>query len=130
AQTGRFSWGAVAAGIPAGLLMTLLLYANNLRDIQGDREAGLRTLPMRFRPVEAKVLAGLFLAGPYLMTSAMAATGHVPFATQAALLTLPLAVRWFWKVWTGPVTDGLVKGMALLHLVFGLLFAAGLWMGR
>lgn len=130
AQTGRFSWGAVAAGIPAGLLMTLLLYANNLRDIQGDREAGLRTLPMRFRPVEAKVLAGLFLVAPYLMTTAMAATGQVPFATQAALLTLPLAVRWFWKVWTGSVTDGLVKGMALLHLAFGLLFAAGLWMGR
>jgi len=129
AQTGRFSWSAIAAGVPAALLMTLLLYTNNLRDLSSDRAAGLHTLAMQLRPTEAKLLAGVFLAVPYLMTGLMAATRLLPMATLAALLTLPLGVAWFRGVWTGPVAEPHVVGMARLHLLFGLLFAAGLWWG-
>ena len=129
AQTGRFSWGAVAAGIPAALLMTLILYANNLRDVRSDRDAGLRTLPMLFKPTEAKLMAGLLLGVPYAMTALMALTGRLPPATLAALLTLPLAVRWYRGVWIGPVAEKHVVGMAMLHLAFGLLFAAGMVLG-
>lgn len=130
AQTGRFSWSAVAAGIPAALLMTLLLYTNNLRDLRSDREVGLRTLPMLFNPAGAKGLAGLLLAVPYLMTTLLAATRWLPFATQGAWLTIPLAVRWYLRVWKGPVEEKDVVGIAMLHMAFGLLFAAGLWIGR
>jgi 1,4-dihydroxy-2-naphthoate polyprenyltransferase len=130
AQTGRFSWGAVAAGIPAALLMTLILYTNNLRDMQSDRTAGLRTLPMIFKPTEAKMVAGLFLAVPYLLAMLMAVTRQLPLATLAAWLTLPIAGRWFRGVWTGPVEEKHVVGSAMLHMVFGLLFAAGLWLGH
>lgn len=130
AQTGCFSWGAVSAGIPAALLMTLLLYTNNLRDMPSDRAVGLRTLPMLFKPIEAKVVAGLFLVAPYLMTALMAATHRLPVATQWALLTIPLAVRWYRRVWKGPVEERDVVGMAMLHLAFGFLFAAGLWIGH
>ena len=129
AQTGRFSWSAVAAGVPAALLMTLILYANNLRDMRSDRDAGLLTLPMLFAPLEGKVVAGLFLVVPYLLTALMA-VHQLPRATLAAGLTIPLAVRWFRDVWIGPVEEKHVVGMAMLHLAFGLLFAAGLWIGR
>jgi 1,4-dihydroxy-2-naphthoate polyprenyltransferase len=130
AQTGRFSWGAIAAGIPAALLMTLILYTNNLRDIRSDRDAGLRTLPMLFGPLEGKVVAGLFLVTPYLLTLLMALTRQLPFAILATLLTIPLAVRWYRGVWIGPVEEKHVVGMAMFHLVFGLLFAAGLGIGH
>lgn len=130
AQTGRFSWGALATGTPAALLMTLLLYTNNLRDLRSDRAAGLRTLPMLFKPAVAKGIAGIFLAVPYLLTAWMAATRHLPLATLAAGLTLPWAARWFRGVWTGPVEEKHVVGMAMLHLAFGALFAAGLGIGR
>ena len=127
AQTGHFSWSAVASGIPAALLMTLLLYTNNLRDLESDRDAGLHTLPMLFKPTEAKWMAGLFLVMPYLMTSLMALSHLLPMATLATLLTLPMAVRWLQGVWVGSVTEKDMLGIAMLHLVFGLLFAAGLW---
>ena len=127
AQTGRFSWGAVACGIPAAFLMTLLLYVNNLRDLDSDREAGLHTLPMLFKPTEAKIMAGFLLVVPYGMTAGMALSRLLPLATLAPLLTLPAAARWFRGVWTGPVLEQHVVGMALLHMAFGLLFAAGLW---
>ncbi|MDD2241046.1 MAG: prenyltransferase [Kiritimatiellae bacterium] len=128
-QTGRFSWGAVAAGAPAGLLMTLLLYTNNMRDVVSDRAAGLRTLPMLFRPVEAKVVAGLMLVAAYAMTTGMVATRHLPVAVHLSLLTLPWAVGWFWQVWKGPVQERQVVGIASLHLVFGGMVVVGLWLG-
>ena len=129
AQTGRFSWGAVATGIPASLLMLLILYANNLRDIRSDREAGLRTLPMLLAPTEAKVLALVFLSVAYLLTGLMASTRQLPLATLLPFLTIPLAVRWSRRIWGRPAEEGDVIGMAQLHMAFGLLFAAGLWIG-
>ena len=130
AQTGRFSWSAIAAGIPAGLLMTLLLYANNLRDVPSDREAGLRTLPMLFKPLEAKFVAGLFAFVPYALTALMALTRRLPTATLLAELSLPLALRWFGGIWKRPVVERDVVGAAQLHLAFGLLFVVGLAIGR
>ena len=126
AQTGRFSWSAIAAGIPDGLLMTLLLYANNLRDVRSDRDAGLRTLPMLFQPLEAKALALVLLAVPFLLTGLMAGTGRLPAGIAWAFLTIPLAIRWALRVWQNPVGENDVRSMAMLHLAFGALFAAGL----
>lgn len=126
AQTGRFSWGAIAAGLPAALLMVLILYANNLRDVRSDRAAGLRTLPMRFTPIEAKALALVLLAAPYVLTGLMAGTGQLPAPVALPFLTIPLAVRWALRVWRNPVAETDVKSMAMLHLAFGALFAAGL----
>lgn len=130
AQTGRFSWSAVAAGMPAALLTTLILYTNNLRDLRSDREAGLRTLPMLFTPIAAKLIAGLLLAVAYGLVLLLAASQQLPSATLAAWLTLPAAILWARAVWIGPVAEKHVVGMSLLHLLFGLLFAGGLWFGH
>ena len=126
----RFSWAAIAAGIPAALLMTLILYTNNLRDLPSDRLAGLHTLPMLFKPVEAKALALVILAVAYVLTGMMAGTRQLPLATQLCFLTLPLAVKWALRVWREPVAERDVVGMAQLHMVFGLLFAIGLSINR
>lgn len=130
AQTGRFSWAAIAAGVPAALLMTLLLYTNNLRDLDADRAAGLRTLPMHFSPAAARGLAGLFLAAAYLVAGLLAATRQLPVATLLALGTLPMAILWYRRIRVRPIADRDVVAVAQLHLVFGLLFSAGLWAGR
>jgi 1,4-dihydroxy-2-naphthoate polyprenyltransferase len=129
AQTGAFSWTAIAAGTPAALLMTLILYTNNLRDLRTDRSAGLKTLPMLFRPTAAKLIAILFLVVAYAMSALMAVTHQLPLATQASLLTLPLAVPWGLGVWKGPVEEKHVVNSAKLHMLFGVLFAAGFAFG-
>lgn len=130
AQTGRWSWAPLAAGTPAALLMVLILYTNNLRDMQTDREAGLRTLPMLFHATEARVIGLLLLTLPYLLTGFMAGARHLPPAVQLVYLTLPLAVFRGVRFWKGAADDSLVIGMAQLHLLFGLLFAGGLWYGH
>lgn len=47
-QTGTFSRQAFWAGAVCGLISMCVLTANNLRDIDGDREAGKKTFPVRF----------------------------------------------------------------------------------
>jgi len=130
AQTGRFSWGAIVTGIPAGLLMTLLLFVNNLRDLESDRQAGLHTLPMRFSLATNKGLTAILLLLPFLMATAMAFSRWLPLAILLALLTLPTALRWLARIWKTPIDNSDVMKVAMLHMGFGLLFAAGLWIGR
>lgn len=129
AQTGVFSWTAIAAGTPAALLMTLILYTNNLRDLRTDQAAGLKTLPMLFKPMEAKVIAVLFWVVAYAMTVLMAVTHQLPLGSLLSLLTLPLSIPWALGVWKGPVKEKHVVNSAKLHMLFGVLFAAGFLFG-
>ncbi len=59
----RFSWLALAASVPAGLLACALLIVNNLRDIQGDTLAGKRTLAVRLGTRAAACCTSLTRAG-------------------------------------------------------------------
>ena len=68
----------------------------------------------------------MLLAVPYVLTGLMAGTGRLPAGVAWACLTLPLAVRWALRVWRNPVGENDVRSMAMLHLAFGALFAAGL----
>ncbi|MCB1098650.1 MAG: 1,4-dihydroxy-2-naphthoate octaprenyltransferase [Verrucomicrobiae bacterium] len=47
-QTGNWFAEAVLAGLQVGMLSTVLIAVNNLRDIDGDRVSGKRTLAVRF----------------------------------------------------------------------------------
>lgn len=47
-QTGEWSAKAFLAGAVCGLISMCVLIANNLRDIESDREAGKKTFPVRF----------------------------------------------------------------------------------
>jgi len=47
-QTTEFSWLPALAGLGPGLLSVAILTVNNLRDVEGDRAVGKRTLVVRF----------------------------------------------------------------------------------
>lgn len=63
-QTGGFSWEVFFAGAVCGLISMCVLLINNLRDMDDDRLAGKRTLPVRFGK---KAGEGLMLAVVLLM---------------------------------------------------------------
>ena len=63
-QTGGFSWEVFFAGAVCGLISMCVLLINNLRDMDDDRLAGKRTLPVRFGK---KVGEGLMLVVVLLM---------------------------------------------------------------
>jgi len=54
-QAQHFSWLPALAGVGPGLLSVAILTVNNLRDIEGDRVSGKKTLAVRFGPTFARV---------------------------------------------------------------------------
>ena len=46
-QSADWSWGVLLAGLPAAIGMTLIMFVNNVRDMEADRQAGVRTLANR-----------------------------------------------------------------------------------
>lgn len=59
AASGAMDWATLAASAPIALIVASILAANNLCDVEGDRKAGRRTLPIALGTRRAK----LFLYG-------------------------------------------------------------------
>ena len=84
---------ALVAGIAPGLLGVALLTVNNLRDVEGDRIAGKKTLAVRFGTRFAKSEFVLCVAGAALVPVALWALMDGPagglLATAACVLAIP-----------------------------------------
>jgi 1,4-dihydroxy-2-naphthoate octaprenyltransferase len=138
-QSGRVEPLYALAAIPVGTLTTGILVVNNLRDTTTDRAAGKRTLAVTFGEgfARAEYVACLVVAWavPVALLAAKAAGASVAAGPWVllSLLAMPMAVPLLRVVYGGgdPRRLNLVlKATARLTLVFALLFAAGLALGR
>ena len=136
-QTGRLGGGVVlAAAVAVGLLATALLLANNLRDIETDRQSGKRTLAARIGRVPAGRCYVTTVALPFVLAAVWAVlaltgsvAGHQPAVTLLPLLALPLAVAPVRVVRSDAVGRALLPVLAAtgqLQLVFGVLLSVAL----
>jgi 1,4-dihydroxy-2-naphthoate octaprenyltransferase len=66
-QSGPWHFEAVIAGLQVGLLSTVLIAINNLRDIEEDTKSGKRTLAVRFGERFAKWEIIVLCVLPYLL---------------------------------------------------------------
>lgn len=89
-------WEVVVAGAGPGLLSIGILLVNNVRDVDQDRDAGKRTLVVRFGRRFGMVAYGTCLFGALLLPIVLAFWGGGqatrPWAV-APLVLLPLAVQ-------------------------------------
>jgi 1,4-dihydroxy-2-naphthoate polyprenyltransferase len=119
---------AAAACVPVGLGAVAILLANNVRDIDGDRLAGKRTLAVRLGRDRAR---GLFTAVVAAMFAAAALLGLARPPVLVTLAAVPLAVAPVRLVRTRTDGPGLIAALgatARLQAATGLLLAAGLWL--
>ncbi len=125
-HTGAFRADAVLASLPVASLVTAILAVNNLRDIDTDRAAGKRTLAVRLGRRGTRWQYALLVGSAYVLALATFVEPDSPWALLP-LLSLPLAWRLVRAVWTqeGRPLNAALKGTGQLHLVFGLLLAAG-----
>ena len=129
-QTGSLTPAVAWASIPAGALGTAILVVNNLRDTATDAKAGKRTLVVRWGASAGKVeycamLAAAF-AAPLLIWLLGTSRGWPLLSWLSAPLALPPLQRVLKQ--HGAALNPALGGTARLQLVFGILFALGLYL--
>ena len=114
--------------VPVGFLVTAILVANNVRDIDTDRATGKRTLAVVLGREATRVLFAALILSAFVLVAVFAAVGATGVWTLIALLALPLAVQPIRLVSTkvdGPSLISALKANARLHAIVGLLLAVG-----
>ena len=114
--------------IPVGMLVTAILVANNVRDLDTDRAAGKRTLAVLLGRRGARWLFAGLVWGAFAVLAVEAATGRVPRLTALGLLAVPLAIPVVLTInreTAGPVLIRALQATARLNLLAGALIAVG-----
>jgi 1,4-dihydroxy-2-naphthoate octaprenyltransferase len=127
-QLEAWTWEAFLASLPVGLLVSSILHANNVRDIEGDRATGKHTLASLVgRPAADSELTMLVL-GAFAIVIALVAAGAAPLTGLIALAALPAALRLLARLRVSHDTRSLNRVLldaVGVHLLFGLLWALG-----
>jgi 1,4-dihydroxy-2-naphthoate polyprenyltransferase len=118
------------AAIPVGALGTALLVVNNLRDAHTDVKANKRTLVVRLGTGAGKAEYLVLLAAAFATPFILFGLGLAGAWVFLALLSAPLAVGPLELVMgaQGAALNAALGATARLQLVFGLLFALGLYL--
>ena len=117
------------AGLAPGLLSMAILTVNNLRDMAQDREAGKKTLAVRFGPVFSRyeyAVSVIFAITVIPILACLSKGGH--WGALAALVMLAPAVRRIGIVFTatdGPTLNACLAGTGKLLLGFSIIFSLG-----
>jgi 1,4-dihydroxy-2-naphthoate polyprenyltransferase len=128
-QARAWSWEALFASIPVGILVALILYVNEIPDRTGDAAAGKRTLPVRWPKERVIGVYGAMVGLAFALILLGSAFGPMPFPVIVAVAAAPLGLqvlRALQASYEEPYA--LMPGMATnirLHLVTGLLMIAG-----
>ena len=129
-QTGSLTPAVAWASIPAGALGTAILVVNNLRDAATDAKAGKRTLVVRWGAFAGKVEYCAMLAAAFAAPLVMWLLGISRGWPLLSWLCVPLALRPLRRVLKqhGAALNPALGGTARLQLIFGILFAFGLYL--
>lgn len=128
-QTERWTWDAFIASLPIAFLVTAILHANNLRDIEHDRKSNKRTVATFIGRKWANRELYLLLAAAYASLVVAWAVGALPWPALIALITLPFVRPIVKVVRAGGNPKKLNMALfhtAQLHMRFGALLAVGL----
>lgn len=114
--------------IPVGFLVTAILVANNVRDIETDAATGKRTLAVILGRDRTRTLYALLVFGSFLAIVLFGVIGWTEPATMFAAFLAPFSSSLVRAVYTrteGPALIRVLKGTARLHLLVAVIVAAG-----
>jgi 1,4-dihydroxy-2-naphthoate octaprenyltransferase len=128
-QRQTFSLHALYLSIPFGVLVALVLLANNIRDIAYDSRQGIKTIGILLGSRKSLLMyAGLILAA-YLYMIAVVVAGILSPWGLLVLLSLPKAVHLL-KTFRIKIPEAADAITAQLDTLFGLLLIAALILNR
>lgn len=115
-------------GISIGLFSTAVLNINNIRDIESDKKAGKKSIPVRIGRKAAVRYNWVLLSGGYFCLISFAIISN-EILSLAATLAWPLMLNVGFGVQNAKssvLTDPYLKKMALSTLLWVILFGIGL----
>lgn len=126
--TGVMDPRVLAFAAPLGILIANVLLANNIRDADTDREAGVLTVAARVGAARAATLFALLNAAAYAAPPVLVAAGLAPVSAALPLVTLPRAVNLSRMLRSNPPPDSDPRA-ASVAISYALLYVAGLAVG-
>lgn len=92
-QAAQYTWHAVIAAIPSGILVHNLLLLNEFPDSEADSRAGRRTLPIIINKAQASLIYSGLTIAVYLWVIGWVIARVMPVFSLISLLTLPFALK-------------------------------------
>lgn len=120
---------ALVLSLPIGLLIGSILTANNLRDMEQDKQGGRRTLVILLGRSGARPLMAAIFVLAYAIVIAAVALGWISLWGLLVLLAAPLgakAVRVFYRYEQAAQLVPAFKATSMQLLAFGALLVIGL----
>ncbi len=129
--TGAVTWQAFLLGLPLGWIITAVLWINQFPDLEADRDAGKATLVVRLGLRRSRLVYGALMLLPYPTLIVLSLLRVVPWWTQVAWLSLPLALKAVTIAWKNPDEVLPAQGLTIMtHTAHGLLISLGLVLGH
>ncbi|HKJ26323.1 MAG TPA: 1,4-dihydroxy-2-naphthoate octaprenyltransferase, partial [Anaerolineales bacterium] len=119
-------------GTAAGALTVNILVVNNIRDMDSDRIAGRKNIPIVFGRGAAEWEYGLMLAAAYLVPLILVIQGKASMWGMLSWLSLPAGVKLWREIRSdihGPALNPFLGKTAQHLLIYCVLFAVGLVIG-
>lgn len=125
-QMQTLSFDAILISVPIGFLTTAILQANDLRDMQFDKLAGIKTLSLIIGNKKGYLIYKNLIIMPYVLVVLMIITRYLPYWSCLVAITLPIAYRNIKLLNESNEQFGLIvdldKKTAQLQAQFGVLF--------
>lgn len=133
--TGALDAEALWLALPIGLITVGILHANNARDIEHDRQAGIRTFAMNVGKKASAIIYCSEVILPFVWIAAGIALGVFPIVSLLVLLALKPVLDNVKKVMRFPVEGekllwGIDESTAKIQLIFSLLLAVSLFVDK
>ena len=128
-QRQTLSLDALYISAPFGILVALVLLANNIRDIAYDSRQGIETIATVLGEKGSLRLYGALIVAAYLVIIILTVTGIASLWSLVVLLSLPKAVS-LTRAFTKKVPETADADTGQFATLFGILLIAGMVAGR
>ncbi|MCM3729765.1 1,4-dihydroxy-2-naphthoate polyprenyltransferase [Neobacillus cucumis] len=132
-QTGTVDHSSIFLSVPSMVLVGMIMLSNNIRDLDGDKENGRRTVAILLGKKKAiYLLAGMFTFS-YLWILGLIISGIAPFWTAIVILSVPKPVKAIKGFIENNVPLKMAPAMiatAQTNTIFGFLLAIGIFIGH
>ncbi|OIK12765.1 1,4-dihydroxy-2-naphthoate octaprenyltransferase [Bacillus sp. MUM 116] len=132
-QTGTVNSTSILVSVPSMVLVGEIMLSNNIRDLDGDKENGRKTVAILLGKKRAiYLLAGMFTFS-YLWVLALIIAGITPAWVALVIISAPKAI----KATKGFIENTVpikmapaMKATAQTNTIFGFLLAVGIFIGH